>query len=257
MTENVVNSIDRRAGLAAMLTLTMLAAGCSMTIMGPSTPDYAAIVGAPDRGDADKKNDERRQPVKILEFTGVRPGWKVLDMGAGAGYSTELLARAVAPGGVVYAQNGKGMMSRVKPVLEARLRTPGAKNIVNDIRPYDDPLPPGVDGLDLVTFFYFYHDTTYMPVDRAKMDQALFDALKPGGVFVVADYSAKPGADIGVGKTLHRIDQATERAEIEAAGFRFVAEGDFLRNPNDPRTEPIFHPKQPVDIFVMKFRKPG
>ncbi len=249
-----MNSIYRRGLFALVPALALLATGCAMA---PPPPDYAAIVAAPDRSDADKKNDDRREPVKMLEFTGARPGMKVLDMGAGAGYSTELLARAVAPDGTVYAQNGQGMYARVKTMLEPRLKTPAAKNIVNDPRPYDDPLPPGVANLDLVTFFYFYHDTTYMPVDRAKMDKALFDALKPGGTFVIADYSAKPGAGIGVGKTLHRIDQATERAEIEAAGFQFVAEGDFLRNPDDPRTEPIFHPKQPVDIFVMKFRKPG
>ena len=64
---------------------------------GADTPDYAAIVAAPDRTDADRQADQRRQPAKMLAFTGVKTGMKVLDMEAGAGYSTELLARAVGP----------------------------------------------------------------------------------------------------------------------------------------------------------------
>src|SRR5215470_7831671 len=68
-------------------------------------PDYQAIVAAPDRSDADRQTDQRRQPAKMLAFADVRPGMRVLDMEASAGYSTELLARAVAPDGIVYAQD--------------------------------------------------------------------------------------------------------------------------------------------------------
>jgi len=232
----------------------------SFTAIAPALAQPAdrdkTVVAEPDRSAADKANDERRKAVKILEFTGARPGVHVLDMGAGAGYSSELMARAVAPGGTVYAQNGPQVYPRVKEKLEARLATPAAKNIVNDIRPYDDPLPAGTAPLDLITFFYFYHDTTYLTVDRAKMDQALYAALKPGAYLVVADYAANKGMGTSQGKTLHRIEEATLKQEIEAAGFKLVDEGKFLRNPNDPRSEPIFHPKQPVDIFVLKFQKP-
>ena len=68
------------------------------------TPDYEAIVAAPDRTDGDRQADARRKPAKLLAFTGVKVGMKVLDMEASAGYSTELLARAVGPTGTVYAQ---------------------------------------------------------------------------------------------------------------------------------------------------------
>src|SRR5205807_578871 len=73
-------------------------------------PDYAAIIAASDRTDADRQIDARRDPMKLLVFTAVRPGMKILDMGAGGGYSTELLARAVAPTGVVYGQKPGGML---------------------------------------------------------------------------------------------------------------------------------------------------
>ena len=139
-------------------------------------PDYAAIVVAPDRTEADLQVDKRRDPVKLLSFAGARPGMKVLDMGAGGGYSTELMARTV-PAGVVYGQNPADIGERAKTRFEARLKTPAGKNIVSLARPFDDPLPPEVSDIDLITFFFFYHDTTYMTVDRAAMNRKLFAAL--------------------------------------------------------------------------------
>ena len=112
-----------------------------------SIPDYSAIIAAPDRTDADLQIDKRRDPVKLLAFTGARPGMKVLDMGAGGGYSTELMARAVAPTGVVYAQNPPDLGERAKTRFEARVKTPAGKNIVSLMRPFDDPLPADVRDL--------------------------------------------------------------------------------------------------------------
>jgi len=219
-------------------------------------PDYAAIIAAPDRTDADRQTDQRRDPSKLLAFTGARPGMKVLDMGAGGGYSTELMARAVAPAGVVYGQNPAGMGERPKTRFEARLATPAGKNIVSVVRPFDDPLPPDVRDLDLITFLFFYHDTTYMDVDRAQMDRKLFAALKPGGILVVADHSAKPGDGTTVGKSLHRIEESALRRELEAVGFKLVAEGDFWRHPEDTRDFSVQPPSKPIDEFVLKFQKP-
>jgi len=125
------------------------------------------------------------------------------------------------------------------------------------VRPFDDPLPADVRDLDLVTFFFFYHDTTYMEVDRAEMNRKLYAALKPGGMLVIADHSARAGDGATVGKTLHRIEEAVLRGEVEAAGFRLVAEGDFLRHPEDARDFSVNRPTGPVDEFVLKFRKPN
>ena len=218
--------------------------------------DYDAIVAASDRSEADRQTDQRRAPVKLLAFTGVRSGMTVLDMGAGGGYSTELMARAVGPSGKVYGQDSADTNARAKARFDERIKTPAMANVVALVRNFDDPLPPGVRDLDLITFFFFYHDTTYMTVDRAEMNRKLFAALKPGGVLVVADHSAKPGAGTSVGKTLHRIEESALKEEILAAGFRLVGEADFLRHPEDPRDEPVFRPKVPVDEFVLKFEKP-
>lgn len=218
--------------------------------------DFAAIVAAPDRADADRQTDQRRDPVKLLAFTGVKMGMTVLDMGAGGGYSTELMARAVGPTGKVYGQDYE-TGPRAKERFEARMKTDAMKNVVALARPFDDPLPGDVSNLDLIAFFFFYHDTTYMAVDRAAMNKKLFAALKPGGFLIVADHSAKPGAGTSVGKTLHRIEESALRSEVEAAGFKLAASADFLRHPEDPRDERVFQPKVPVDEFVLKFQKPN
>jgi predicted methyltransferase len=233
-----------------------LLAACLMPASAPAqaVPDYAAIIAAPDRSDADRQTDKRRDPVKLLAFTGARPGMKVLDMGAGGGYSTELMARAVAPGGTVYGQN-PAELARVRERFDARMQTAAMKNAVALVRPFDDPLPADVRDLDLITFFFFYHDTTYMEVDRAAMNRKLYAALKPGGVMVITDHSAKPGDGTSVGKTLHRIEESVLRREVEAAGFKLAAGGDFLRHPQDPRDFPTIRPTGPVDEFVLKFQK--
>jgi predicted methyltransferase len=218
--------------------------------------DYQAVIAAPDRSEADRQTDQRRDPAKLLAFTGARTGMKVLDMGAGAGYSTELLARTVGPTGAVYAQNSVEIFERVKDRFNARAQSPAMKNVVPLTRSFDDPVPADLHGFDLITFFFFYHDTTYLNVDRAEMDRKLFAALKPGGLLVIADHSARPGDGVSVGKTLHRIEESVLRQEVEAAGFKLVAEGDFLRHPEDPRDAPVFRPTVPVDEFVLKFEKP-
>ena len=242
-----------------MRILLILAFSAALAALTPATllaQDYAAIVAAPDRAEADRQTDQRRDPVKLSAFTGVKSGMTVLDMGAGGGYSTELMARAVGPTGKVYGQDFEGS-ARAKERFEARMKTDAMKNVVALARPFDDPLPAEVHDLDLITFFFLYHDTTYMAVDRAAMNRKLFAALKPGGFLIVADHSAKPGSGTSVGKTLHRIEESALKGEVEAAGFRLVASGDFLRHPEDPREKPVFRPETPVDEFVLKFQKPN
>ena len=147
-------------------------------------PDYAALLAAADRSDADRQADKRRDPAPFLAFAGVRPGMKVLDMGAGGGYSTELIARAVAPAGVVYGQNPADLPEKPKATFEARLKTPAMKDVVADIRPFDDPVPPDVHDLDLITFLFFYHDTTYMNVDRIRNGSQAVCGAEAGRLFV-------------------------------------------------------------------------
>jgi predicted methyltransferase len=243
--------------LGALACAAVLAGGLVPLALAQSVPDYAAIIAAPDRSDADRETDKRRDPVKLLAFTGVRPGMKVLDMGAGAGYSTELMARAVGPSGRVYGQNAPDLPARAKERLEARMQTPAMTHVVMLMRAFDDPLPAEARDFDLITFFFYYHDTTYMPVDRAEMNRKLYAALKPGGALVVADHSARAGDGATVGKTFHRIEESVLRGEVEAVGFKLVTQGDFLRHPQDTRDFNVNRPTGPVDEFVLKFQKPN
>ena len=249
-----ITSAVKYSAVAAFGLLLMAAAHLARA---QGAPDYAALLAAPDRSDADRDADKRRDPVPFLKLAGIRSGMTVLDMGAGGGYSTELMARVVAPNGKVYGQYPPDGFPKAIDAFQARLKTPAMKDAAADVRPFDDPIAPDMPKLDLITFLFYYHDTTYMNVDRAAMDSKMFAALKPGGFLVLADHSAKAGADISVGKSLHRIDEAVVRKELEAAGFKLAAEGDFWRVPGDTRDFSSQRPPSPVDAFVLKYQKPN
>ncbi len=158
----------------------------------------------------------------------------VAELFAGTGYTSEVLARAVGPSGVVYAENNKFVLDRfaAKPWGE-RLAKPVMKNVVRADRELDDPLPPEAKNLDAVFFVLSYHDSVWMGTDREKMNKAILAALKPGGEYVIVDHSAKDGAGLADVKTLHRIEKGAVVAEVTRAGFKLSKEGDFLRNPSD------------------------
>jgi predicted methyltransferase len=221
-----------------------------------------AIIDAPDRDAADRALDAGRHPGELLAFFGVAPGMKVAELGAGGGYTSEVLARAVGPTGKVYGQNSKFILDRFaqKPWSE-RLKKPVMKSVIRVDREFDDPLPPEAKNLDAVFLILFYHDTVWMETDRAKMNRAVYTALKPGGVFAIIDHSGRAGTGTTEAKTLHRIEEKVVREEVERAGFRLAAEASFLRNPADPRDwndspTAAAERRGTSDRFVLKFVKP-
>jgi predicted methyltransferase len=258
----------------------------------PLTPErIAAILASPDRSAADRDNDQRRKPGPMLAFIGVRPGMAAIDLSSGGGYTSELLARAVGPTGRVYAQvpprvvrtppaqpEGKATPASAAPPppapapvaaaasappgvganLARRLGNPALAQLVAVVQPFENPVPAEAaqQGLDLATLMFNYHDLGHMGVDRDRMNRAVFAALKPGGVYVVADHAGRAGTGISESGTLHRVEEAFVKAEVERAGFRLAGSADFLRNPNDPRDRNTPEPPQPKDEFVLKFVKP-
>jgi len=228
----------------------------------PTAVDYAAVVAAADRSAEDRALDEGRRPAELLAFVALRPGMRVAEIGAAGGYTAELIARTVAPSGTVYLQNSPFLLARFaeKPLSE-RMQKLVMANASRLDRDFDDPFPADVRDLDVVTDILFYHDTVWMKVDRTQMNRAIFAALKPGGVYVVADHAALPGHGIDDVETLHRIEESVVRAEIESVGFRLVESADFLKNPADTHdwsTSPrvVGERRGTSDRFLLKFQKP-
>jgi predicted methyltransferase len=282
------------AGIALCLSACVSTPGRTDT-QTLSPEQIREVVASPDRGAADRANDVRRKPEQMLAFIGIRPGMVALDLSAGRGYTTELLARAIGPEGVVYGQSqprdpkaaprapmapegnsnpaaqpeaaqaaprpgppitsALALAQRNKTLQDARAR---AAPIVAVEQRFEDPVPGELANgrLDLVTLMFNYHDLVHMGVDRAQMNRAVFRSLKPGGLYVIADHSGRTGSGASEAATLHRIEEAYLRREVEVAGFRLAAEADFLRNPADPRDKNTPNPPQPKDEFVLKFVKP-
>ncbi len=215
------------------------------------TENYKHAVASPIRTDSDRDADARRNPLEFLKFANVRPGMRVLDIAAGGGYTTQLLALVVGSNGTVWAQS-----DRSHPSFEKRLADHPQTNIVPFVSPFEDPVADNIPKLDLITIILNYHDIAFMSVDRTKMNQRLFNALKPGGHLVVVDHSAKTGTGVSVTKSLHRIDETVVVNEFRQAGFNLEQEDDFLRNSADPRNQAFYDMETQTDKFALRFVKP-
>ncbi len=242
----------------AGLVLASLLAAASGAYAGEAVPqtgtkmaELEAILADPVRTEEDHKADARRRPLELLRFAQVRPGMKVMDVSAGNGYTTQLLALAVGAGGTVYAQ-----MTKPRSGFEKRLAAHPQTNIVPLVRGFDDPYPADAPRLDLITFILNYHDVANEPVDRSAMNRHLFEALKPGGHLILVDHAAQDGSGLRDTKTLHRIDEAVVRKELQQAGFVLEEESSFLRVPADPRDQAFFDRKEPSDRFALRLRRP-
>lgn len=241
------------------IMLTTLGLACAANSFAAAQSDnpqavdeiYRQAVANPIRTDDDRLSDAQRKPLEFLQFTRVRPGMQVLDVAAGGGYTTQLLALVVGSKGEVWAQG-----TRKGQVLQARLANHPQANIIPVVQPFEDPIPENAPKLDLITLIMNYHDITYMPVDREKMNRHLFNALKRGGHLVILDHSAKPGSGISVAKTLHRIEEKVVLDEERKAGFKLEQEGSFMKNPADPRDKAFFNMAIPTDKFALRFVKP-
>lgn len=278
-------SLRRGLALTALGLLAACAAPSARQGAELSPARIAEIVASPDRSEADRSNDLRRKPQDMLAFIGIHPGMVALDLSTGGGYTTELLARAVGPGGRAYGQSrplpaadaparaavapegnaAPQLAAAPAPVvrrtsvqaLAERAKNPALAHLISVVRPFEDPVPPDLRGqLDLVTLMFNYHDLGHLGTDRAAMNAAVFAALKPGGLYVIADHAGRAGTGISEAGTLHRIEERFLVNEVLAAGFKLQSHGDFLRNPNDPRDKNTPEPAQPKDEFVLKFVKP-
>lgn len=222
-----------------------------------------AAIAAADRSDDDRALDAGREPGEVLAFFRVAPGQQIGELFAGLGYTSELLARTLGDSGKLYSQNSKDIMDRfARGPWTQRAAKPVMKNVVSLERPIDDPFPAEVHDLDAVITILNYHDAVWQKADRAKMNQAVFAALKPGGVYGIVDHSAAPGSGVRDVETLHRIDEEVVKQEVVAAGFQLDASSDVLRNPADTRDwnsapRAAGARRGTSDRFVLRFVKPA
>jgi predicted methyltransferase len=243
--------------IGLLLALAPVAAGAA------TTPAITAAIADPGRPAADRARDADRKPAEMLAFAGVKPGMTVLEILPGGGYFTRLFSAAVGPRGTVMAYVPDEMVgASYKPLDSANkiAAEPGRGNVrvVHDPAMQDVP-PDFANTLDLVWTSQNYHDILNLAgVDPIGFNGLIFKALKPGGTYVVLDHSAAAGSGISATRTLHRIDAAQVRKDVEAAGFVFAGESKLLANPADPRTAGVFDPsiRGKTDQFVYRFRKP-
>lgn len=213
------------------------------------------------RPEADRARDEARKPVESLQFSGVKPGDAVADFNAGGGYFTRLFADIVGSRGHVYAIEPVEIQQYIaKSTAELQGYATTHRNVTVSVETALESLrvPRKLDLFWISQNYHDLHDKYFAPLDIAAFNKAVFDALKPGGSYIVLDHRAARGAPTDVTETLHRIDPAIVRSEVEAAGFVLDGEGSFLANPADPRTIKVFDKsiQGHTDQFLLKFRKP-
>lgn len=253
MARNLMVSVLAAAAIGA----TAVGAGMAAA----AVPGYlTAALGDKARPPADSSRDVARKPAELLAFAEVKPGQKVADFMMGGGYFTRILSAAVGPTGKVYAyQSTEFIKFRAAYGTEQSAVVGDYKNVVPLTAPVASAGLP--EGLDMVMTVQNYHDLHLkaFPAETADtVNKQVFKALKPGGLYLVVDHAALPGAPLETSDKLHRIDKAVVKKEVEAAGFQLVGEDKLLANPADPHTALVFDPtiRGKTDQFVLKFRKP-
>jgi predicted methyltransferase len=243
----------------------VLAAGAAALLMGgvalaqPNIHDpkpnavVAAAVADPGRPAADTARDENRKPAQVVAVSGLKPGQSVVELGSAGGYYTRILAKTVGPSGKVYAIIGAqppGGAERMKPLLDAY---PNLMAVPDDLTKLSN-VPGKVDMVWTTDNYHDFHNRT----DMAAFDKAVFDVLKPGGVFFLEDHAAAPGAGATVTGTLHRIEPKVVLSEVTAAGFKLIRTSDVLAHPEDDHLKQNAETsiRGHTDRFIMVFQKP-
>lgn len=241
---------------AVVLTVSALLSTTAVWASDAVPPAIAAAVADAGRTDADKANDANRKPAETVAFAGVKPGMVIAELGAGRGYYTRILAKAVGPKGKVYAlytanQAGReGFLDGMKALAAAY---PNVTPLQVDYTAMTLP-----EKADLVWTTENYHDFHNGPTANiAALNKAVFDNLKPGGIYYVEDHSAADGAGLEATSKVHRMDEAVAKTELAAAGFQIDGEGDVLRNRADNKAGSNSETGHyTTDRFMLRMKRP-
>lgn len=215
---------------------------------------YQQAIDHPDRPKLDRTKDAARKPLEVLQFAKIGPGIKVLEIGAGGGYTTELVSRIIGPTGNVYAET----------LSPRRLSGNRLENVVALKRHKLFQLPDVLsehqvkeNELDVVIIFFALHDVLMNSrIDHDEFLSNLYKLLKPGGHLVVLDNAAEPDSGLQYTRSLHRIGENYVKEKVLTAGFKLDAESKILRNYNDDLTKAWSRLKGTQDRFSFRFVKP-
>jgi predicted methyltransferase len=238
---------------AALFATTLL---CTPALAQGVPPAIAAAVADPARPDTDKANDPHRKPAEVVAFAGVRPGMTVAELAPGRGYYTRILAKAVGPTGKVYAIVTTAQAARPGAMDALNALTAAYPNVQVVTVDYPTMMLPGK--ADLFWTTENYHDFHNGPTANiAALDKAVFNNLKPGGIFYVEDHSAAPGAGLAATSQFHRMDEDVAKSELTAAGFKLDGEGNLLRNPADNKAASNSETGHfDSDRFMLRMKRP-
>ena len=260
-------------------------------LLAADIPSYvSAAVADANRPDTDRERDAGRKPAEVIAFAGIKPGDKVADFIPGRGYFTKIFCKLVGDAGHVYAVSiprspPPGASSSSSSSSSAPSPAPACDNVtVVQLRSKNLPAPelysssddPGAvyeyikqsppaenfavpEPLDVIWTSENYHDLHNKGLgspDMLRVNQSLFNALKPGGVLMIEDHAAAPGSGARDTDTLHRIDPEQVKREVLAAGFVFVGESKALHNPDDAHDIKAYNMHDQTDRFLFKFKKP-
>jgi predicted methyltransferase len=248
----------------------LLFIGLGVAMLAPATengapipPEIVAAVADTHRPAEQTQLDSRRKPAQLMAFAGIKQGDRIADFMSGNAYFTRIMSKAVGPSGKVYAFIPQEEINNCSPSEVAGSRAvehdPTYRNVTLLTGPVNQfTVPERLDVLWTAQNYHDLHDTFMGPASINILNKAFFDSLKPGGVLIIIDHIAALGSGLRDTETLHRIDPASVRREVEAAGFLFEAEIDDLRNAEDDHTRTVFDPliRGKTDQFVFKFRKP-
>ena len=254
--------IKTRWCLIGLLSVTLCSAGRAETVPLMRTIVEAAVLD-PRRPDDQVRLDATRKPASSVLFSEAKAGDRIADLMSGNGYFTRILSDVVGPSGHIYAYIPTEQIAHCSPGeiagTQAVARDSSYRNVtlltgsLADLR-----LPEKLDLIWMSQSYHDLHDSLLGPANVAAINKVIFDALKPGGVFLVIDHVAEAGSGLRDTETLHRIDPIRMQKEIEAAGFALESHSDELRNADDNHKQAIFDPhiRGRTDQVLFRFRKP-
>jgi predicted methyltransferase len=237
-----------------------MAAGLFLATTGFAAQAQTQAQAPAAQAPADALTDPAMKREEVIAFIGVKPGDRVADIIAGR--FVRALSAAVGPKGKLYAVQAEEIVKvhpEIPPALKKITDQPAYANVEVIVAPINAPALPGkLDAVFIRQNYHDLHDKFMGPADVPAFNRAVFAALKPGGVYVVLDHAAQAGSGLRDTESLHRIDPASVKAEVTAAGFKLDGESTILANPADDHAKIVFNPaiRGKTDQFLLRFRKP-